>query len=175
MHPRSSPSPHLCESSCFYEYSNEHPSWMRPRVLLFLLRLLSPTRLLGIVSFPLLLPLPLDGAKNNPCWCRKQRKQTVRGVGCWLSVECVIVKVGKRFSCISQFSVQLIVSRWMQNILHQLLQTHIKSLGIHVHLYWLPVVSTVATQHVIKTSVEYASKAHIINKFILTMDDMACM
>lgn len=99
-------------AAAFYEYSNEHPSSVRPRFLLsFLHLLLSSASLQGIVSFPLPLPLALDGAKNRPGWCRKQRRLGPRGVG-----RCMKGKVARQFDSITQFTLELTASRWTQNI-----------------------------------------------------------
>lgn len=67
------PSQHLCQHSCFYEYSNE-----RPRFLLFLplLTLFSSTHLLFVVSSPPPLLLLLDSAKNNQCGNKEKRQRS---------------------------------------------------------------------------------------------------
>lgn len=99
-------------AAAFYEYSNEHPSSVRPRFLLsFLHLLLSSASLQGIVSFPLPLPLDLDGAKNRPADVESKGRLGARGVGC-----CMRGKVAKQFDSIAQFTLELTASRWTQNI-----------------------------------------------------------
>lgn len=95
-------------AAAFYEYSNEHPSSVRPRFLLSFLHLLLSSASLHSLS---LSRSTWMGLKIDRADVESKGRLGARGVGC-----CMRGKVAKQFDSIAQFTLELTASRWTQNI-----------------------------------------------------------